>query len=66
MEAEVAAIPHTNCWCTHSCFIQESSKFSAWVQLFTIPWAWIRQRWDRLKSAPIEEIERFRALEMAR
>ena len=33
MRAEVGAIPGANCWCTHSCFIQDSSKFSAKVQL---------------------------------
>jgi MoaA/NifB/PqqE/SkfB family radical SAM enzyme len=37
MRAEVSAIPGANCWCTHSCFIQESSKFSAGVQLWRIP-----------------------------
>jgi MoaA/NifB/PqqE/SkfB family radical SAM enzyme len=37
MRAEVAAIPGANCWCTHSCFIQDSSKFSAKVQLAKIP-----------------------------
>jgi MoaA/NifB/PqqE/SkfB family radical SAM enzyme len=37
MRAEVAAIPGANCWCTHSCFIQESSKFSAKAQLWRIP-----------------------------
>ena len=41
MRAEVAAIPGANCWCTHSCFIQDSSKFSAKVQLLRIPWAGI-------------------------
>ncbi len=65
MQQEVAAIPEANCWCTHSCFIQDSSKFSPRVQLFEIPWAWIRQRWDRLEEAPLDEIERFKALEMA-
>ncbi len=65
MQAEVNAIPGANCWCTHSCFIQESSKFSPRVQLFEIPWAWIRQRWDRLETAPLEEIERFKALDLA-
>jgi MoaA/NifB/PqqE/SkfB family radical SAM enzyme len=39
MRGEVSAIPGANCWCTHSCFIQESSKFSAKVQLAGIPWA---------------------------
>lgn len=37
MRGEVGAIPGANCWCTHSCFIQESSKFSAKVQLWKIP-----------------------------
>jgi MoaA/NifB/PqqE/SkfB family radical SAM enzyme len=42
MHAEIAAIPGANCWCTHSCFIQESSKFSAKVQLGRIPAAGMR------------------------
>jgi Fe-coproporphyrin III synthase len=37
MRGEVAAIPGANCWCTHSCFIQESSKFSVRAQLYDIP-----------------------------
>jgi MoaA/NifB/PqqE/SkfB family radical SAM enzyme len=37
MRHEVNAIPAANCWCTHSCFIQDSSKFSAKVQLLRIP-----------------------------
>lgn len=41
MRAEVAAIPKANCWCTHSCFIQDSSKFSARAQLWDIPRAGI-------------------------
>ncbi len=65
MRNEVKAITTANCWCTHSCFIQDSSKFSARVQLFEIPWAWWRQRWDRLENAPLDEIERFKALELA-
>lgn len=64
MQDEVKAISTANCWCTHSCFIQDSSKFSPRVQLFEIPWAWWRQRWDRLEQAPLDEIERFRALEL--
>lgn len=63
MLAEVAAIPAANCWCTHSCFIQESSKFSPQVQLFRIPWAWLRQRWHSLPAIPAKALERFRALE---
>jgi hypothetical protein len=39
MRREVQAIPGANCWCTHSCFIQESSKFSAKAQLLRIPMA---------------------------
>lgn len=65
MQREVSAIPEANCWCTHSCFIQESSKFSPRAQLFAIPWAWLRQKWERLPDLPIEELERFRTLEMA-
>jgi Fe-coproporphyrin III synthase len=41
MRSEVDAIPGANCWCTHSCFIQESSKFSARAQLLEIPKAGI-------------------------
>jgi MoaA/NifB/PqqE/SkfB family radical SAM enzyme len=41
MRHEVDAIPKANCWCTHSCFIQDSSKFSPQVQLLRIPWAGI-------------------------
>lgn len=63
MRDEVAAIAKANCWCTHSCFIQESSKFSPRVQLFHIPWAWLRTRWRRLPHLSAE-LERFRALEV--
>jgi MoaA/NifB/PqqE/SkfB family radical SAM enzyme len=42
MRAEVSAIPGANCWCTHSCFIQDSSKFSPAAQLFHIPLAGLR------------------------
>lgn len=41
MRDEVRAIPQANCWCTHSCFIQDSSKFSAKAQLWRIPKAGI-------------------------
>lgn len=37
MRGEVEAIPGANCWCTHSCFIHDSSKFSAKAQLWEIP-----------------------------
>lgn len=64
MRQEIDAVQKDQCWCTHSCFIQDSSKFSPRVQLFTIPYAWWRQRWDRLENAPLSEMERFRALEL--
>ena len=63
MRKEVDAIAGANCWCTHSCFIQESSKFAPRVQLFRIPWAWMRQRWHKLPEIPAAALERFRALE---
>jgi MoaA/NifB/PqqE/SkfB family radical SAM enzyme len=65
MRAEVRAIPEANCWCTHSCFIQDSSKFQPSVQLFHIPWAWFRQRIDKLPELPAAELQRFKALELA-
>jgi hypothetical protein len=65
MGAEARAIPAANCWCTHSCFIQDSSKFQPSVQLFHIAWAWFRQRIDRLPELPAAELERFKALELA-
>jgi hypothetical protein len=65
MRAEVRAIPEANCWCTHSCFIQDSSKFQPSVQLFNIPWAWFRQRIDRLPELPATQLARFKALELA-
>jgi MoaA/NifB/PqqE/SkfB family radical SAM enzyme len=65
MRREVAAIPADQCWCTHSCFIQDSSKFQPAVQLFHIPWAWFRQKIHRFPDLPVEELERFRALELA-
>ncbi len=63
MQAETEAIPKANCWCTHSCFIQDSSKVSPRVQLFEIPWAYLRHRFDRLQTAPIAELARFKSLE---
>ncbi|HYM10664.1 MAG TPA: radical SAM protein, partial [Bryobacterales bacterium] len=61
MRAEVAAIPGANCWCTHSCFIQDSSKFSPRVQLFHIPWMYVRQLLER---GGMEELAPYRALEL--
>jgi MoaA/NifB/PqqE/SkfB family radical SAM enzyme len=65
MRAEVSEIPKANCWCTHSCFIQDSSKFQPRVQLFHIPWAFFRQRMDRFPMMPLTEFKRFKALELA-
>ena len=65
MHAEVEAIPRANCWCTHSCFIQDSSKFQPSVQLFHIPWAWLRQRLERLPEMDSTELDEFKALELA-
>lgn len=47
MRREVAAIPGDGCWCTHSCFIQDSSKFSPKVQLWHIPRAGLRSAKDQ-------------------
>jgi MoaA/NifB/PqqE/SkfB family radical SAM enzyme len=60
MRREVAAIPGAQCWCTHSCFIHTSSKFSPRVLLFHIPWAYLKQRWKRLPETELAELERFR------
>lgn len=60
MQAEVADIPKANCWCTHSCFIQDSSKFSARVQLFHIPWMFLRQIFER---GGIQDLAPHHALE---
>ncbi len=60
MKTEVAAIPGAKCWCTHACFVHSSTKFSPKVLLFTIPWAYLRHRWERLPSITTEEIEPFR------
>ena len=62
---EVRRIPEANCWCTHSCFIQDSSKFSPRVQLFYIPYAWLRQKLHRLPDLPAEEMLRFKAIELS-
>ncbi len=65
LQDEVRKIPGANCWCTHSCFIQDSSKFSPRVQLFHIPYAWWRQKLHRLPELPAEELMRFRTLELS-
>ena len=63
MRQEIADIPKAECWCTHSCFIHTSSKFSPKVLLFHIPWAYLKQRWERLPEAELAEFERFRVAE---
>jgi MoaA/NifB/PqqE/SkfB family radical SAM enzyme len=65
LKSETAAIERDGCWCTHSCFIHESSKFSARAQLLEIPWAWWKQNFEKIEAAPLEELERFRNLELA-
>lgn len=65
MQREVAGIAHAGCWCTHSCFIQDSSKFSAGVQLFAVPWHYLRQRLEGGQEVAPEEMERFKSLEVA-
>jgi len=65
VKREVATIERDGCWCTHSCFIHESGKFSPRVQLFEIPVAWWNQNREQVASAPLAELERFRGLELA-
>jgi Fe-coproporphyrin III synthase len=59
MRQETAAIPQANCWCTHSCWIHSSSKFSPRAQLFHIPWAYLKHRWERLPHIEVSELEKF-------
>ena len=66
MQQEVAAIPHANCWCTHSCWIQSSAKFSPRVQLFHVPWAYLKHRWNRLPDMKATELEPFRVKDAPR
>jgi MoaA/NifB/PqqE/SkfB family radical SAM enzyme len=60
MQQEIAAIPGAKCWCTHSCWIHSSAKFSPKVLLFHIPWAYLKHRWAKLPEMPVSELERFR------
>ncbi len=60
MKAEIADIPKAKCWCTHSCWIHTSSKFSPKVLLFHIPWAYLKHRWHRLPDLDASELEPFR------
>jgi len=61
MRAEVEAIPRDGCWCTHSCFLQDSSKFSPKVQLFHIPWMYLRHLWER---GSVQDLAPYHALEL--
>ncbi|MGH9509445.1 MAG: radical SAM protein [Terriglobales bacterium] len=63
MKKDVGAIPGDQCWCTHSCWIHSSRKFSPRVMLFHIPWAYLKHRWQRLPQMEAAEIERFRVLD---
>jgi MoaA/NifB/PqqE/SkfB family radical SAM enzyme len=60
MQQEIAAIPVAKCWCTHSCFIHTSTKFSPKVLLFHLPWAYLKHRWERLPQIEVAELEQFR------
>ena len=60
MSAEVAEIPKAQCWCTHSCWIHSSAKFSPRVMLFHIPWAYLKHRWQHLPEMEASELEPFR------
>jgi MoaA/NifB/PqqE/SkfB family radical SAM enzyme len=60
MKKEVADIPGAKCWCTHSCFIHGSTKFSPRVLLFHIPWSYLKHCWNRLPSIPISDLEPYR------
>lgn len=59
MKSEVKAIPGARCWCTHSCWIHSSTKFSPKVLLFHIPWAYLKTRWKRLPETDITQFEQF-------
>lgn len=60
MQNEIAAIPQANCWCTHSCWIYTSRKFSPRVMLFHVPWAYLKHRWNLLPSMNAAELVPFR------
>ena len=59
MKKEIAAIPKANCWCTHSCWIQSSMKFSPKVLLFKIPWAFLKYKMQRLPRIDLSDIEQY-------
>jgi Fe-coproporphyrin III synthase len=60
MKQDIAAIPGAKCWCTHSCWIHTSARFSPKVLLFHIPWAYFKHRWERLPEMELADLERFR------
>lgn len=60
MKHEIKEIPKANCWCTHSCFIHGSTKFSPKVLLFHIPWAYLKHRWTRLPKIEATDLDGFR------
>ena len=60
MQREIAAIPGARCWCTHSCWIHSSAKFSPKVLLFHIPWSYLKHRWQRLPQMSLGELEPYR------
>ena len=59
MQKEVWNITEANCWCTHSCWITDSLKFSPKVLLFKIPWSWMKARMRRLPKLSVSDIEQF-------
>ncbi len=59
MQKEVAAIPQANCWCTHSCWITDSLKFSPRVLLFKIPWTWLKTRLRRFPDIGLADVAPF-------
>jgi len=63
MQQEVRAIPAANCWCTHSCWISDSLKFSPRVLLFHIPWTYLKYRLARPSSLSLDSIRRFHSSE---
>jgi MoaA/NifB/PqqE/SkfB family radical SAM enzyme len=60
MQEEVKAIPRANCWCTHSCWISDSLKFSPRVLLFKIPWSWLKTRIRRFPKLSVNDLQPFR------
>ncbi len=59
MQREIEAIPAAQCWCTHSCWLQTSTRFSPKVMLFHIPWAYMKHRWNRLRHLGGGDLEPF-------